>query len=33
MKGQKGVQISDFGLAIDNVTEYDGAPAETFVAL
>ena len=29
MKGQKGVQISDFGLAIDNVTEYDGAPAET----
>ena len=29
MKGQKGVLISDFGFAIDNVTEYDGAPAET----
>ena len=29
MKGQKGVQLSDFGLAIDNVNEHNGAPAET----
>ena len=29
MKGQKGVQISDFGLAIDGVNEHTGASSKS----
>ena len=29
MKGQKGVQISDFGLAIDGVSEHTGASSKS----